>query len=358
MKATADKSRDDRKELLMPGEQYVATSEPKGAPPDDSTAESAVTGDATDVGKLCNLLSASVVLQTQLNNRLVQRLFSLENAIQETGAQVRCLSQPSPAERQQSAVYLGNNLALTLVLKRFKMYVDTRDVSLTPHLIMDGNWEQWITDLFTQLVKPGMTVVDIGANFGYYTLLAAGNVGPEGKVYALEPHPRNFEILKKNININGFGGFTRTYQCAALDKKSQVELHTYPEFMGSHSLFASGGGEALRGGSVFVDAVPLDELIDTKVDVVKIDAEGSEPFILEGMRGVIGRSPDIKILMEFNRPMILRTQQNVSQFMERIRSLGLTPQIVTERSTAEPFQESEVMAKDISTLLLSKWNPA
>jgi len=347
-------ARDNRKDLLMSNEQYIATVEPKEVPTDNSAAASPVTANPADVGKLCNLVSASVVLQARLNNTLVQRLFSLENAVQETGALVRCLPQPASAGQQQSAVYLGNNLALTRVLKCFKMYVDTRDVSLTPHLIMDGNWEPWITDLFTQLVKPGMTVVDIGANFGYYTILAANNVGPGGKVYALEPDPRNFEILKKNININGFGGLTRAYQCAALDKRSQIELYTYREFMGSHSLFANSGAEALRGGSVFVDAVPLDGLINSKVDVVKIDAEGSEPFILEGMRAVIDRSPDIKILMEFNKPMILHTQQSVSQFIRRIRALGLTPQIVTEQSTVEPFQESGVMAKDISTLLLSK----
>jgi FkbM family methyltransferase len=331
-----------------------AVLESEKEPPENSATTSRATESPSDVGKLCNLVSASIVLQTQLNNKLIQRLFSLENAVKETEALVRCLPPPLPAGRQQSAVYLGDNLALTRVLNRFKMFVDTRDVSLTPHLIMDGNWEQWITDLFTQLVKPGMTVVDIGANFGYYTILAAANVGRRGKVFALEPHPRNFEILKKNINVNGFESFTRVYQCAALDRRSKIELFTYREFMGSHSLFQYGGGEATRDGSVFVDAVPLDELINTRVDVVKIDAEGSEPFILEGMRGVIDRSPDIKILMEFNRPMILHTQQNVSHFIERITSLGLTPQIVTDQSTAEPFQESEVMAKDISTLLLSK----
>ncbi len=71
----------------------------------------------------------------------------------------------------RQSVYVGNNMVLTSTLCSQKLYVDTRDVSLSPHIIIDGYWESWVTRAIQRLVKPGMIVVEIGANIGYYTTL-------------------------------------------------------------------------------------------------------------------------------------------------------------------------------------------
>lgn len=77
----------------------------------------------------------------------------------------RTRSSPSNTSNRM-AVYLGNSRAITRTIYGHKIYVDTRDHSLTPHLLVDGNWEDWITKVFRSVVRDGMKVVDVGANIG------------------------------------------------------------------------------------------------------------------------------------------------------------------------------------------------
>jgi len=86
-----------------------------------------------------------------------------------------------------------------------KMYFYTNDKhGMTAQLFMGGHYEKYETNLFKRVVSEGMTVVDLGANIGYYTLLAAKLVGRKGKVFAFEPGPDNFSLLLKNIEANGY----------------------------------------------------------------------------------------------------------------------------------------------------------
>jgi hypothetical protein len=94
--------------------------------------------------------------------------------------------------------------ALCRVLGRHKMYVDLRDTGFAPHLMFEGYWEYWITEFIWRNAKPGQVALDVGANHGYYTLLLADLVGPNGKVHAFEPNPRLAELLGQNIALNGY----------------------------------------------------------------------------------------------------------------------------------------------------------
>src|ERR1700736_3927602 len=82
------------------------------------------------------------------------------------------------------AVYLGDHLTLARVLGQSKMLLPTTDVGFASHLMLDGFWEIWLTLFFARLVMPGMTVVDVGANFGYYTLLFGHAEGAEVAIIA------------------------------------------------------------------------------------------------------------------------------------------------------------------------------
>lgn len=78
------------------------------------------------------------------------------------------------------------------------------DVGFAPHIIMDGFWEYWITQFIAARMKDGAVVLDVGANFGYYTLLMSDLIGPSGKCIAFEPNPGVAAKLRKTIAINGF----------------------------------------------------------------------------------------------------------------------------------------------------------
>lgn len=102
--------------------------------------------------------------------------------------------------------YVGGDRVLTRTANGFKMYVDASDVCISPHLILDGVWEKWTEASLARIVKPGMHVLEIGANVGYFTLLMARLAGARGSVYAFECDPGLAQIAEDNAEINGFSG--------------------------------------------------------------------------------------------------------------------------------------------------------
>lgn len=198
------------------------------------------------------------------------------------------------AHTQQA--YLGEYTALARVLGQFLMYVDTRDLSLTPHMLMNGFWEMWVTQAIVNYVRPGMRCIDVGANCGYYTLLLAELVGDKGRVFAYEPQPRLYELLRKTGRVNGHARVTIS-DCAISDQIGEALLYVSDTLLGSASLKHA---QDLNASGLWVNRFPLDELVPGAIDFVKIDVQGHEMQVLAGMKGLIERSPKIAIAMEFS----------------------------------------------------------
>ena len=99
---------------------------------------------------------------------------------------------------------------LCRVLGRYKMYVDCNDVGLAPHLMLDGYWEMHVTEAILRFVRSGMTVVDVGANQGYFTMLLADLVGPNGRVFAAEPNTHMMTLLRSRSFSTGSGPGSRS----------------------------------------------------------------------------------------------------------------------------------------------------
>jgi len=300
------------------------------------------------VEQLSKAVGESARLQAELNQRMAARLLEVEKIARQAQTSVAALPGAKP-----TAVYVGHDMALTKVLDRFLMYVDTRDLSVAPTFLMGASWEPAITSLFDTFLKPGMTAVDVGANFGYFTLLAGTTVGPQGLVYSFEADPRNFEILRQNVSVNWLNDRVRTHHCAVLDSRRQIEFYKDAKFLGCSSLFVAYPDHP-NFERVSIEGRPLDEMVPGPVDFVKIDAEGSEPFILEGMRGVIGRSPQIKIVMEFNVASLKTASVDPVNFMGRIEELGLTPSMVSGGGALRPINQQELLATPITTLFLTR----
>jgi len=116
--------------------------------------------------------------------------------------------------RTQSA-YVGENEALCRILGRYKLYLDTRDAGLGAHLLLDGFWEMGLTMHIARTVGAGMNAIDVGANFGYYTILLGALVGETGHVVAVEPAPATAAMLRRSVELNGFQKFTTVVEAAA-----------------------------------------------------------------------------------------------------------------------------------------------
>lgn len=191
--------------------------------------------------------------------------------------------------------------------------------------LLSGKYEQGTKQLLERLIQKGATVIDVGAHVGYYALLFARWVGPEGRVIAFEPAPDNYALLRKNIELNGCANIVCIPK-AVSDRSGTVQLFISSQGNDRHSIFEN-PRSIVRESSREVSAVSLDQFLAgegwPRVDLVKMDVEGAEPFALEGMRELLHRSADLKLIVEF-APEALRTGGNdPGRFLERLLELGL-----------------------------------
>lgn len=149
------------------------------------------------------------------------------------------------------------------------------------HCFYWGTWEPDETKVVLHLLRPGDTFVDVGANIGYFTLLAAKLVGPQGRVYAFEPVPPTLERLKRNIDLSGTSNVT-ICACAA----SSAGGHTRVSQRGVGEV---SGQNTMRPGSAHqqhwdVSTARIDDVIpgEETIRLMKLDVEGAELLALEG----------------------------------------------------------------------------
>jgi FkbM family methyltransferase len=133
--------------------------------------------------------------------------------------------------------------------------------------------------LWSSLAEPGLSVVDVGAHVGVFTLFAARGVGPGGHVWAVEPNPQSFRYLGRNVRKNGFGNVT-TVQAAASDQPGTAVLRVLAGDRTQSSVVDL--GQPLDNRFEVVTA-RLDDLVGARVvDLMKIDTEGNELSVLQG----------------------------------------------------------------------------
>lgn len=258
-------------------------------------------------------------------------------------------------------VYLGDNRALTRTVLGHKLFLDTRDVSLTPHLLLDGYWEMWITKFFMGVIREGMIMVEVGSNIGYYTLLAASCVGTQGKVYAFEADPQIFDILYRNMEINGFLDGVTLVNKAVTDKSGSLKFHCLKYHRGSGSIVPS-LDESLRqireeSETIEVESVALDEYFtdqNLKIDVIKIDAEGAEPFIFRGMKKLLSRNHDIKIILECTPTLYASQGQNPRAFLDDILAQGFKVRYINPASELEDISIERLLEIPVCVLFIER----
>ncbi len=187
---------------------------------------------------------------------------------------------------------VGENVVLCKAIGRM-FYVDPQDISIAPHLMINGVWEPNVTLAIAKHVKGGMRVVDIGANVGYFTILMASC---RATVHAYEPNPNLVKLLRKTVNVNGYDHNKRVYiypLCVA-EASYKTTLSAPIECNGGGSMVAS-PPESIH---YICDTVSLDAHIPLKLDFVKCDAEGAEPLVWEGMKEHWRQNPDLEVCFE------------------------------------------------------------
>ena len=208
-----------------------------------------------------------------------------------------------------------------------RMFVDDKD---SMGLSIDPMFEPVETRFCVGAAKPGFVVVDIGANIGYYTLLFARQVGASGKVYAFEPDQDNFRLLSANVGMNAYGNVTAV-QAAVSNANEPVELYRNEANRMDHRTYSPGD----EWEAVSVPAVRLDDYFKAgsrRIDLIKMDIQGSEPRALAGMTALLVENPAITLVTEF-WPHGLRCARNdPAEFLNELSALGFGFSQIDERN--------------------------
>lgn len=237
------------------------------------------------------------------------------------------------------AVHLNDRAILCRVLGKYIMYAHPEDIGFTPHLCLDGFWESWITIAMARVLKPGMFCLDIGANHGYYTLLMADAVGQTGRVLAVEPNSQLTHMMELSVEVNGFQRNTTILQKAAYDRDLQTVKLMMPKnrWLGSTlSREATASDDVVEVETVTIDRETRDW---PSVDLIKIDAEGSEEKIWHGMTETLKRNHDITLIMEIN----CARYRDAVKFLHEIQNQGFRLQHIDYNATIQTASIEQVL---------------
>lgn len=256
-------------------------------------------------------------------------------------------------------LYLGDRKVLAETNWGGRLVVPSFNLDVAVGVVRDGVIEPWTTRLVEELTRQGNVVVNVGANFGYYAVLAAMRVGPGGRVVAIDANPHIIPYLVSSLYWSGVPDRTAVYHCAAWHESGQVlDFLFSPAYIGGASarrLWNASGESFPRAGSIeealwderFVEiardgtgrvSLQTDRVVPFQVETRRIDdicagigeahllhmdIEGAEAFALRGARALIERSPDIRIIFEWSASRyILGSEEAKAEFRELWRWLA------------------------------------
>lgn len=259
--------------------------------------------------------------------------------------------------RRDTYCYLGEHRAIALTHRGHKIYLDTRDLGLTPHIALSGIWEKDVEDALQRLLKPRMHVVEVGANMGFHTLTMAQAILPSGKLHCFEANPDVLPLLRATLLVNGFADHVTVHGEAAADQVGEVEFAADPLHIGSGHLLCVATGESYSRRSV-VPCTTLDKALGEslgRIDLLRMDAEGSEPQVLKGAEGLIARSPRLRIVTEWN-PAMMAARTDVAGLVAWLDGLGFRFWRIGREGRLDPVPSRHLTALSHCELVISRSN--
>ncbi len=231
-------------------------------------------------------------------------------------------------------------------LKSTTAHVHGHRMTLDPtdalRLSLDEVHEALAAKLVKQTIRPGDIVLDIGANIGYYTLIFAKLTGKQGKVFAFEPIPNNFALLKKNVEENGYDNVILINQPVS-DRGEKIKFYLSQDPT-MHRLYPFPGNKA----EVELDAIRLDEfqpLLQT-IDFMKIDVVGAEWKVLQGASMIIKANPRLTIMTGFWPAGFRQAGFSPEAYLKFLEEQGFVIYWINEtEKKAEAIQISPFMAR-------------
>ena len=209
------------------------------------------------------------------------------------------------------------------VLACYTQWVDLHDRFVSQGCL-NNNWEPSETDYFISKLQTGNVVVDVGANIGWFSLVAAKHIGESGVVHAFEPRPETAKMLKRTIKDNALDNQVSVWELALSDSVGMLDLVWSKDTDNPGGSFVAGKNTNLaQFDSAKIIAKPFDEVLpDIAPDVIKIDVEGAEPKVMMGMQNALKRKHP-PILSELY-PAQLKSVSGVTaaEYINQMKSYG------------------------------------
>jgi FkbM family methyltransferase len=235
------------------------------------------------------------------------------------------------SEFYQTGGLLPPNRLMMTEWEDLRFWFNTSDREMGVRMAL-GLYEPRTVELVREMVKPGMKCIDVGAQSGFYTCVLAQQVGKKGKVYAFEPLPSSFEMLERNVRENQLQSRVRAFPLAASNTNESIQASRIS------NMYVAGAVEGAE--CVAINAARLDDLIDDKIDLVKIDVEGHEPAAIRGMENLIRTSQPI-IFSEVNEYWLRNgSGSSAREYIGQLRSLGY--QVYAVDNPDKPLQDQEL----------------
>jgi FkbM family methyltransferase len=210
-----------------------------------------------------------------------------------------------------------------------------------------------------------MTVLEVGANVGFFTLITSRAVGPRGRVFAFEADPALAQIARDNVEINGEHRVAEIINAAVSDRDGTATFHTSDRHRGNGTLVANleqlAHNASDRRSSIEVPCMTLDGFAEgrtiDRVDLIRIDAEGSESAILRGASGIIARSKTLTMMLEFTPRFFRAAGGDPERELSQLASAGFRIARLDERTRRiVPTTIPELLARDTSELVCRRGN--
>jgi FkbM family methyltransferase len=236
-----------------------------------------------------------------------------------------------------------------IVFHGIKLLVPTKDTSMVPSII-NQDYEQFELDIFRKIVKPGNTVLDIGANLGIYSIIGSKLVGKDGSIHSFEPVPENLKFLRHNVKQNKCTNVV-VAPIALSDKKGEEKIFIAKKNVGTHSMgqYSSSKDTITVKTDTVMNYVKINKL---NVDIVKMDIEGYEGHVLRGVGKALKKST---VLTEFTASRLKACGDSPKEIAEVMLKMYKFCYVIDEREhkLVPITSANELCGLENSNLLLS-----
>lgn len=232
-------------------------------------------------------------------------------------------------------------MILCRILGPYKFYVDPDDWSISPHLMLDGLWEQRVTEAIVDRLQPGMTAIDVGANVGYFSMLMAALVGETGRVMAFEPNPAAANRLEASLAINGFTNRAVVYaEPLGDDEGMRLVLNVPDHHPGGvqRAWVEIAGSNQIIAHTRRLDRVPG----ALAAALVKIDTEGMEESVWRGMSTMIAGAALRFVVIEFSTSCY---EGNGAVLIDQAIAAGFALHRIDDRIGVVATSRAEILAE-------------